>query len=69
MFNVFNRGVKTKSFTEIVPIKQSSSGTTNSANKLPPLKNACLTGFFSEKILKGYSSSHDQVTLDIRPRC
>ena len=38
MFNVFNRGMKTKSFKEIVPIKRSSSGPTNSANKLSPLK-------------------------------
>ena len=36
----------------------------------------CLNSFLSlllasdkTRILKGYSSSHDQVTLDIRPRC
>ena len=36
------------SFREIVPIKQSSSGPSNSTSKLPPLiSNACLIGFFS----------------------
>ena len=38
MFN-FNRGMETKSFKEIVPMKKSSSGPTNSANKLSPLKS------------------------------
>ena len=39
LLNVFNRGMKTKPFKEIVRIKKSSSGPTNSANKLSPLKS------------------------------
>ena len=43
--------METKSFKEIVPIKKSSSGPTNSCKQaVTPQINACLRGFFSEKI-------------------
>ena len=43
--------METKSFKEIVPIKKSSSGPTNSAKQaVTPQINACLRGFFSKKI-------------------
>ena len=43
--------METKSFKEIVPIKKSSSGPTNSCKQaVTPQINACLRGFFSGKI-------------------
>ena len=63
MFNVLNRGMNTKSFKEIVPIKQSSSGPTNSANKLPPLKSM---GVWQDSLSRRYFLLSDSTGVDIR---